>query len=195
LGWFGNVHFHFHSCYQIFLTLQAQRTHFTLENDINIKMSKLLIHVIALGALLVPTFQSVVWANDEHYDQRQVSPEKMHEHMKARLDKLAARLEIKASQQPAWEEYAKSVESLADQSIKKPNGDVDAATLSRYRADRVTEFAKKLSVIADATAKLQKVLTEDQRKILTQALHRHGHHHKHHGWKGSNHESPREYHE
>lgn len=151
--------------------------------------------IIALGVLLVPTFQSVVWANAEHYDQKQISPEKAHEHMKARLDRLAARLEIKASQQAIWEEYAKSMESLADRGANRPSHDADAATISRFRADRVTEFAKKLTVIADATDKLQKVLTEDQRKTLTQVLRRHGHHHTHHGWKSSNHEQPREGHE
>jgi TATA-binding protein-associated factor Taf7 len=163
----------------------------------NIKLSKLIMPVIALGALLIPTFQSVALASlDEHHDQKQISPEKMHEHMKARLDKLAARLEIKASQQAAWEQYAKSVESLADRGVKRPSHDADAATISRYRADRATEFAKKLAVIADATDKLQKALTEDQRKILNQVSRRLGqHHHKHHGWHGTNHEQAREGHE
>ncbi len=162
----------------------------------NIKLSKLMMPIIALGALLIPTFQSVALASpDEHHDQKQISAEKMHEHMKARLDKLAARLEIKASQQTAWEEYAKSVGSLADRSIKRPEHDADAATISRYRADRATEFAKKLAVIADATDKLQKALTEDQRKIFSQVLRCHGHHHKHHGWHGTNHGQAREGHE
>ncbi len=162
----------------------------------NIKLSKLMMPVIALGALLIPTFQSTALASpDEHHNQKQISPEKMHEHMKARLDKLAARLEIKASQQAAWEQYAKSVESLADRGVKRPDHDADATTISRYRADRATEFAKKLTAIADATDKLQKALTEDQRKILNQALRQFDHHHKHHGWHGTNHEQAREGHE
>jgi hypothetical protein len=174
-----------------------------MENDMNIKLSKLMMPVIALGALLIPTFQSAALASpDEYHDQKQISPEKMHEHMKAKLDKLAARLEIKASQQAAWEQYAKSVESLEDQGVKRPDHDADAATISRYRADRATEFAKKLTVIADATDKLQKTLTEDQRNILSQALRQFGHHHmhcrhhhKHHGGDGTNHEQVREGHE
>lgn len=48
----------------------------------------------------------------------QMSPEKMHEHMKDRLDKLAERLEIKASQQAAWGEFAKSVGMLSEQGVK-----------------------------------------------------------------------------
>jgi len=168
----------------------------------NIKLNKLMLPIIAIGAFLIPAFQSVALASGEHYDQTQISTEGMHEHIKARLDKFAERLEIKASQQAVWEEYARSVESLADRSSKKPKDDADAATISRYRADRVTEFAKKLTVIADATAKLQKALTEDQRKILTQVVRRHGHHHMRHGWQhnnhgwlGQNHEQDREGHE
>jgi hypothetical protein len=162
----------------------------------NIKLSKLMLSIIALGALLLPTFQSVAVASpDEHQDQKQIRAEKMHEHVKAGLDKLAERLEIKASQQTAWEEYAKSVETLADRSAKRPDHDADAATISRYRAERATEFAKKLTVIADATDKLQKVLTEDQRKILSEVLRRHDHNHKHHGWCGNEHEENREGHE
>ena len=106
--------------------------------------------------------------------------------MKARLDKLAERLEIKSSQQAAWEDFAKSVEPLVEQSLKNPGDDADAATVARYRADRATEFARKLTGIADSTARLQKVLTEDQRKILNQASHRFLH--EHNGWNREGHE-------
>jgi hypothetical protein len=123
----------------------------------------------------------------------QMSPEKMHEHMKARLDKLAERLEIKSSQQAAWGEFAKSVGMLAERSMKKPNDDADAATILRYRAEKATEFAKKLTRIADATAKLQTALTEDQRKILNQTSRRFLH--KHHGWNHKHHGLDREGHE
>jgi hypothetical protein len=141
---------------------------------------------IAIGAILITTFNSVAMADSAgHYDQKQMSPEKMHEHMKARLNKLAARLEIKASQQTAWEEFAKSVELLADRNVKKPGDDVDAATISRYRAEMATELANKLTRIADATGKLQTSLTEDQRKILNQAAHRFLN--RNHDWSQRNH--------
>jgi hypothetical protein len=163
-------------------------------NDMNTKLSKLILPSIAIGVLLIPTFHSIAMASPgEHCDQKQMSPEKMHEHMKARLDKLAERLEIKSSQQAAWEEYATSVEHLVERSVKKPNDDADAATISRYRADRATEFAKTLNGIAEATAKLQKVLTDDQRKIFNQASR--GFLHEHHGWHGQKHEQGREGHE
>lgn len=163
-------------------------------NDMQIKLSKLILPTIAIGVLLIPTFHSIAMASPSEYcDQKQITPERMHEYMKARLDKLAERLEIKSSQQAAWEEFAKSVEPLVERSVKKPNDDADAATISRYGAERATEFAKKLTGIADATAQLQKVLTEDQRKILNQTSHRFLH--KDHGWNGKNHEQGREGHE
>jgi len=136
----------------------------------NIKPSKLILPTIVIGALLMTFFHSVAMASPYgHDEQKQMAPEKMHEHMKARLDKLAERLEIKASQQTVWEEFAKSVEPLAERSVKKPDEQADAAAIARYRADRATEFAKKLTVIAEATAKLQAVLTENQRKTLNLA--------------------------
>ena len=165
----------------------------------NIKPNLLTLPTIVIAAFLMTTFHSVAMARpSEHCDQKQMSheqmsPEKMHEHMKSRLDKLAERLEIKSSQQAAWGEFAKSVETLAERSVKKPNEDADAATISRYRAEKATEFAKKLTRIADATAKLQTALTEDQRKILNQTsrrfLHRdHGWNHKDHGMNRKGHE-------
>jgi hypothetical protein len=159
------------------------------ENEMNIRNLQLklgILATLAIGAILITTFNSVAMADSAgHYNQKQVSPEKMHEHMKARLDKLAARLEIKASQQIAWEEFAKSVGMLADRNVKKPGDDADAATVARYRAEMATEFANKLTKIADATSKLQASLTEDQRKILNQAAHRFLN--RNHDWSQRNH--------
>jgi len=142
---------------------------------------------IVTGAILIATLHSITTATAaENYDRKQMNRENMHERIKARLDKLAARLEIKASQQAVWEEFAKSVETLAERNARKPNDDADAASISRYRAERATEFAKKLTGIADATAKLQTALSEDQRKILDQTAHHFLHYdqgvnHTHHG--------------
>ena len=115
--------------------------------------------------------------------------------MQARLDRLAQRLEIKASQQAVWEDFAKSIESLPDWNAKKPGDDADAATIARYRANRASEMAGKLTRIADATARLQAALSEDQRKILNQTAqlmlhreHRFGRMHHdadHRGWIGA----------
>ena len=156
-------------------------------NLLNMNPKLGILSTIAIGMVLTTTLHSYAMAaSAEIYGQQQMRQEKMHEHMKARLDKLADRLEIKASQQAVWEEFAKSVEMLADRNTKKPNDAADAATISRYRAERATEFANKLSKIADATAKLQAALSEDQRKILDQNAHRflrhdQGMNHTHHG--------------
>lgn len=141
---------------------------------------------ISIVTALTTAFHSVAMANPPvHCDQTQMSPEKMQEqmqeHMKARLDRLAGRLEIKASQQAAWDEFAKSVTMLAEPHVKAPNDDADAAAISRYRADRAAEFAKKQAAVADATAKLQAALTEPQRKILNQESRRFLH--TRHGWR------------
>ncbi len=160
----------------------------------HIIQSKLILTAIALGAFLLTAVNSVAVASPgEHCDPKQISAESIHERINSRLSSLAERLEIKSSQQATWEEYAKTVEALAEQSSKRPSDDADAATLSRYRADRATVFAKKLGVIADATAKLQKVLTEDQRQVFNQA----SQHifYKHHGGHGNNPWHGREGHE
>ena len=165
----------------------------------NIRQTILTLPAIAIAVLLMATFHPVAMADSgghcdsKHMSREQMTPEKLHEHMKARLDKLAGRLEIKASQQAAWEEFAKSVGMMAEQNVKKPSDDADAAAISRYRAEKATEFAKKLTGIADATAKLQKVLTGDQRKILNQTA-RHFLH-KDHGWSHRSHGMDREGHE
>jgi phage gp16-like protein len=141
---------------------------------------------MAFGAFLIGNCSSVVMASPgEHCDARQMGAESMHEHIKLRLNKLSERLEIKSSQLNAWDEYSKSVESLVEPNSNKPKEDADAQTIARYRADRAAGMAKKLSVIADTTAKLQSVLTEDQRKIFNQVSRQFFH--QHHSWHGNNH--------
>ncbi len=148
--------------------------------------------VIVAGLILISTVSSAAIANSDGYsDARKPSAEQIHEHMHHMLDKLAARLEIKASQLPAWEEFSKSLEYLPEQHVTKPGDEADAATIAKYRADQAEDFAKKLAKVADATAKLQTVLSEDQRKILNQVsrrfLHRrpdwnnNAHHHESEG--------------
>lgn len=87
-----------------------------------------------------------------------------------RLDDAAARLEIKASQQAAWQAYAATVKDLAESEgmPPRPDADADAATIARQRAERASAFARKLGAIADATAKLQGALTAEQKSVLTE---------------------------
>lgn len=115
-------------------------------------------------------------------------PAKMQAMMKARLHKLHERLEIKASQQAAWDDFAKSVEALPQGMKKRPGPDADAATVARFRAERAQQFAKKLAVIAKTTAKLESVLTPAQRKVFDAAAHHFGRHgHGRHGMGGYGH--------
>ena len=150
-----------------------------------------LLATIVTGAILITSFNSIAIADPaEHCGHKQITQEQMQqhmqEHMKTRLDRLAQRLEIKASQQAVWEDFAKSIETLPVRNAKKPADDADAATIARYHADRAAEMANKMTRIADATAKLQAALTPDQRKVLDQTAqlflhHRHGAGYEHYG--------------
>jgi hypothetical protein len=95
------------------------------------------------------------------------------------LDSIASRLEIKASQQSTWQTYAAAVQALGETDAARPAAapDADAATIARERADRATAFARKLTTIADATARLQGVLSPDQKSVLNQITRAAGHHH------------------
>jgi hypothetical protein len=112
--------------------------------------------------------------------------EHMQMRLKARLARMASRLEIKASQQGAWAEYTKARESLVANRPARPASDADAATIARTRADFAADMARKLAVISDATAKLQAVLAPEQRKVLDEMARRFGQrgHHGVHGGRG-----------
>ena len=94
-----------------------------------------------------------------------------------RLDSAASRLEIKASQQSAWQAYAAAFQALGETDAAKPATEADAASIAREHAERATAFARKLTVIADATARLQGVLSPEQKSTLNQITREAGHHH------------------
>lgn len=158
-------------------------------SDIGSKLG--LLATVVTGAILVTSLNSIAMADPAgHCGHMQMNPEQMQQYiqarMKTRMDRLAQRLEIKASQQAVWEDFAKSIETLPDRNAKKPADDADAATIARYHADRASEMAGKMTRIADATAKLEAALTPDQRKVLDQTAqlflhHRHGAGFEHHG--------------
>jgi len=103
---------------------------------------------------------------------------KMHERMqtgmKQRLDRMAARLEIKASQQDAWAAYRKTRESMFGTPPQFPAADADAATITRFRAEIAKRRADRMVAMADATAKLQEALEPNQRKVLDEMSRRGG---------------------
>ena len=154
----------------------------------NIQSGKLSATVIA--AFLLTSFHALAYACPEahcdpmnHHHQQmysaQANPEMMSENIKVKLSKLAERLEIKASQQGAWDSFAKAIEKLAERKLKKSDEAQDAATIARLGADNAAEVAKKLSEIAKATATLQAALSDDQKKILNQTARRlHGMQHE-----------------
>jgi len=115
--------------------------------------------------------------------------EHRQEFVHGRLEQAANRLEIKASQQGAWQAFAQSVQAFATPpAAARPGRDADAASIARYRADRATENARKLAVLADTTAKLQSVLGDDQRKVFDEMAHRFAQHEHHRHWEGRDHE-------
>jgi hypothetical protein len=96
--------------------------------------------------------------------------ERMQARMVKRLDRLGARLEIKASQQDAWGAFRNSVESVIQDRPQRPARNIDAAALLRVRADMAQRRAQHLTTLAEATANLQQALEPDQRKVLDEVV-------------------------
>lgn len=121
-------------------------------------------------------------AHDKPANHEQMR-EHFREHLKARLDRLAARLEIKASQEPAWETYTNAVEGLMThpehKADMKNETEEDAAAMIHHRAEHAAEKAKKLAELADATDKLQAALNENQRKLFNHEVSRQMEHMRH----------------
>jgi len=132
--------------------------------------SKLATALFAAGLALSATLAAVPASASPGPGMREMTPEmqqRMQSRMQARLDKMAQRLEIKASQQDAWQAYAKVHQEQFDPAaMKAPAKDADAATLARHRADSAAKMATKLATLADATTRLQGALTPEQAKTL-----------------------------
>jgi hypothetical protein len=113
-----------------------------------------------------------------HGDMHEPMEQKMQEH----LDHLAARLEIRASQQEAWNGFAAAVKGMAPAHPREePARDLDAAARARLAADHAAEMARKLSTLADATGKLQQVLDGPQKQVLNEVSREFGHRMHGHG--------------
>lgn len=112
------------------------------------------------------------------------------EFFKHMSERIADRLEIKPSQQGAFQAYTAALQTAMTPPASHPEYKSDAASMARMNADRAAEHAKRLAAIADATAKFQEVLSPDQRKTFDQMAaafmrHHHGMHHgfgHEHGW-------------
>jgi len=111
-----------------------------------------------------------------HERMRALMEQRHAEHVTAMLDHLAGRLEIKSSQEPAWQAFSAALRELLS---PPPRADAapgtaprDAATLAREHADHAAEHAQKLARMADATAKLEQALGAEQRAVLDEAARR-----------------------
>lgn len=146
-----------------------------------------ILSAISVSAILMTGLSMSAWAEQDHHQQDQQNWAQHRQHwIKAKLSKMADRLEIKSSQQGVWQAFAKAVEEPLNIPMKKPDANEDAATMARRHADFATANAKKMVKIADATARLQEVLTPDQRVTFDQMAHelhhpRHQLHHEEHG--------------
>lgn len=95
--------------------------------------------------------------------------------MQRRLDRLAQRLEIRASQQDAWQAFASAQRASAAARAPFPGPDADAAAIARFRAEQSNARAQRLAQIADATVKLQQALDPKQRLVLDEVARAAGH--------------------
>jgi hypothetical protein len=112
------------------------------------------------------------------------------QHVQGHLDKLAERLEIKASQETAWQKFSAAFRDtmqmhamMGHAGIGDPgkDADADAASLARQQADRASERAQKLAQLADATAALQQALSAEQRLVFNEAARHFAREHGAHG--------------
>jgi len=126
--------------------------------------------------LLALTSPSISFAHDQErhqWQQRILSPQEHVQWVKAHLEKDALMLEIKASQESVWDAYAAAALDLATNygiPVALPATPDAAATMHLY-ADQTAALAQRIGKLADATDKLQAVLSDDQRKILDRIVH------------------------
>lgn len=137
------------------------------------------------GAPGSPQEQGMGPGNNQTPDFRQM----LRERIQARMDKLAARLELKASQQAVWRNFVHAVLKVADIKVKSPGPNATASQVAHYRAKRARKLANVLEHIARETDKVEAVLTRDQRATFDNAFRnypgmRHGGMHGHGNMRG-----------
>jgi hypothetical protein len=149
------------------------------------RFSRSLARTAAAALTLAVAFPVVAAANPARHDDRQhqrMDPEQRAQFVRRHLDREASMLEIKASQQAAWDAYAAArLDLMASfDKMKPPAADADAATIARQRADRAEAAAQGLAKVADATARLQATLGDEQRKVFDRLARGHWHGHDGH---------------
>jgi len=121
--------------------------------------------------------------------------ERWAQHVQAHLDKLAERMEIKASQEAVWQKFSAAFRNTMSLHATMGHGagaygghepaGADAAAMARQQADRAWDHAQKLTQLADATAALQQALTPEQRLVFDEAARHFAREHGGHGGMGS----------
>lgn len=105
---------------------------------------------------------------------------RIQQHLQARLQRMAERLQITPAQEAAWTTYVDTVQGLIGTNRARPAPDADAASVTRLRAQLAAERAQKLSRLADATANLRQALDPEQQKTLDEIVRHTGHRAHHH---------------
>lgn len=126
--------------------------------------------LVALASLTALPTLSQPATGEAPADRQAAREQHINARIQARLNRMAERLQIDASQQAAWAAYAQTVESLFTGGWSKPPADADAAALLRLRAERASAHAQKLTQLASATETLQQALTPEQRQTLDQMM-------------------------
>jgi hypothetical protein len=128
---------------------------------------------------------------EEHMKGMQAHHEAMLKHA---LDAGAERLELKASQMPAWQAFSSAFIALHQHPAMGPMGMMggdkqDAAAIVRDAADHAAEHARKLAAVADAAGKLQATMSDNQKTLFTGMVRQHiaRMHHHHFGMHGHGH--------
>jgi hypothetical protein len=161
----------------------------TFQHSLRINTTRLLVLTVfgisALSFSAAPTWAAATPADTK--EAHQDWAKQRQEWFKHAMDRMADRLEIKASQQNAWQAYTKVLDAAMTPPARNAETKSDAASITRLHADMAAMRAQKLAQVADATAKFQEVLGPEQRQTFDQIVahfaHRHAHrfHGDHHG--------------
>lgn len=91
----------------------------------------------------------------------------------AQLNLWASQLNIQERQQPQWTSYCSAVKNMATLrfTMKPPAPNADAATFEQFQAQQAMQRAEAMSVLSDATTRLQSVLTPDQQTKFNNLVH------------------------
>ena len=127
----------------------------------------------AIGFVLAGAAGSTLAADNMGQPQKQEWMQRAKEMHEKHLQMMAKHLNIQPAQEGAWKGFTDALGGMRPAGgMQHPDKNADAATIARFGADMAAEHAKKMATLADATAKLQAVLTPEQRKTFDMMAHR-----------------------